>query len=119
MIDHFNLPVADLERSASFYVLALGALGYRLVARDGAALGFGRDSWRFGIVEAPPPIPKLHLAFEARSRDEVRRCFDAAVAAGGRANGAPGLRPNYDADYFAAFVLDPDGHNIEAVCRKP
>lgn len=119
MIDHFNLPVADLQSSRKFYELALQPLEYPFLMQDGAAVGFGRDCWRFGIVQMEGPIPRLHLAFEAASRADVDRFFAAALQAGGRDNGGPGLRSSYDANYYAAFVLDPDGHNIEAVCRLP
>ena len=84
--------------------------------QDGAAVGFGCECWRFGIVQMARSIPRLHLAFEAPSRAHVDRFFEAAPQAGGRDNGGPGLR-SYDESYYAAFVLDPDGHNIEAVCR--
>ncbi len=118
MIDHFNLPVSDLGRSRQFYELVLDPLGFRLLMQDGRAIGFGTDTWRFGIVETAPPFPCLHLAFTASSRRAVDRFFEAATSLGARSNGHPGLRPRYDPDYYAAFVLDPDGHNIEAVCRK-
>jgi catechol 2,3-dioxygenase-like lactoylglutathione lyase family enzyme len=119
MIDHFNLPVADLDRSSRFYRDALAPLGYPFLMRDGEAIGFGVNAWRFGIVAIASPIPPLHLAFEAKCREQVDRFFEAALAAGGRSLGAPGIRPHYDANYYAAYVTDPDGHNIEAVCRRP
>ncbi|MGH7820142.1 MAG: VOC family protein [Candidatus Binatia bacterium] len=118
MIDHFNIPVRDLERSRRFYELALAPLGLYFLLEDGQAAGFGTDSWQFGIVAAPPPFPKLHLAFSAGSRANVDRFFEAAISAGAEPNGPPGIREQYDPNYYAAFVLDPDGHNIEAVCRK-
>ncbi len=117
MIDHFNLPVLDLARSREFYERALAPLETRLVAIDGEAIGFGREAWEFGIVATPAPVPRLHVAFHAGSRSAVDAFYDAALAAGGRPNGPPGVRPHYDPQYYAAFVLDPDGHNIEAVCR--
>jgi catechol 2,3-dioxygenase-like lactoylglutathione lyase family enzyme len=117
IVDHVNLPVTDLLRSRAFYERVLGALGYRLVGEDGDAVGFGVDHWAFGIVLASPPVRPLHVAFVAPSREHVRRFFNAALAAGGRANGEPGPRTHYDPAYFAAFVLDPDGHNVEAVHR--
>lgn len=119
MIDHFNLPVTDLQRSRKFYELFLAPLGFPFLMQDGAAVGFGRECWRFGIVQMAGPIPGLHLAFEAPSRGHVDRFFGAALQAGGRDNGGPGVRRGYDENYYAAFVLDPDGHNIEAVCRLP
>ena len=117
MIDHFNLPVLDLARSRTFYERILTPLGSRFLLQDGQAVGFGAETWQFGIVVTSPPIPKLHVAFRARSRESVDAFYEAALSAGARSNVAPGLRPQYDSEYYAAFVLDPDGHNIEAVCR--
>jgi catechol 2,3-dioxygenase-like lactoylglutathione lyase family enzyme len=117
MIDHFNLPVSDVAKSRQFYERVLAPLGFHFVAQDGAAVGFGADSWAFGILRTELPFPTLHLAFIAPSRSAVDRFFDAALAAGARSNGRPGIRSEYDPNYYAAFVLDPDGHNIEAVCR--
>jgi catechol 2,3-dioxygenase-like lactoylglutathione lyase family enzyme len=117
VIDHFNLPVLDLERSRDFYLQVLAPLGLRLLAVDGQAIGFGRDTWTFGIVLNRPPIPALHAAFHAPSHTAVDAFYQAALAAGAASNGPPGLRPQYDPQYYAAFVLDPDGHNIEAVHR--
>src|SRR5689334_25411889 len=85
---------------------------------DGDAVGFGADTWAFGIVAAKLPLPHLHLACRATSREAVDQFFQAALIAGGRSNGSPGIRTAYDPSYYAAFVLDPDGHNIEAVCRN-
>ena len=117
MIDHFNLPVLYLARSRRFYTQVLAPLGHRFLAEDGAAIGFGNDTWAFGIVATSAPIPRLHVAFQAQSRAEVDAFFNAALAAGAAPNGPPGLRPQYDPQYYAAFALDPDGHNIEAVFR--
>ena len=117
MIDHFNLPVSDLSRSRRFYEAALAPLGFHCILEDGNAVGFGTDTWRFGIVAMPVPFPRLHLAFIAGSRSDVDRFFAAATSAGARPNGPPGIRLEYDPGYYAAFVFDPDGHNIEAVCR--
>jgi catechol 2,3-dioxygenase-like lactoylglutathione lyase family enzyme len=118
MIDHFNLPVSDLERSLGFYRIALAPLGLRVLMRDGEAIGFGVDHWQFGIVAAKSPLLPLHVAFAAASPALVDRFFEQALAAGGVDNGAPGIRPHYDPRYYAAYVLDPDGHRIEAVCRR-
>jgi catechol 2,3-dioxygenase-like lactoylglutathione lyase family enzyme len=118
VIDHFNLPVVDLSRSRRFYEQVLVPLGLRFLVQDGSAVGFGNESWAFGIVETSGPLPRLHLAFKARSRGMVDAFYHAALIAGAVQNGAPNLRPEYDPNYYAAFVLDPDGHNIEAVCRK-
>ena len=117
MIDHFNLPVGDLARSRAFYERVLAPLGYGFVMQDGAAAGFGRDSWEFGILAMAAPIQTIHLAFTASSRQAVDDFFSAAIAAGAVSKGAPGLRPDYSPTYYAAFVIDPDGHNVEAVHR--
>jgi catechol 2,3-dioxygenase-like lactoylglutathione lyase family enzyme len=119
MIDHFNLPVRELARSRHFYEHVLAPLGLRFILQDGDALGFGTDTWAFGIVLSREVIPKLHLAFAAESRSAVDRFFEVAVSLGAQSNGAPGFRTEYDPSYYAAFVFDPDGHNIEAVCRRP
>ena len=117
MIDHFNLPVIDIERSERFYTHVLKALGLRLLARDGNAIGYGVDSWQFGLILSEPPIQTLHLAFRADSHAAVQAFFQAGLDAGAVSNGAPGIRPQYDPKYYAAFLRDLDGHNIEAVCR--
>lgn len=118
MIDHFNLPVSDLTRSRHFYERVLAPLGLRFLMQDGNAIGFGTNTWGFGILATPAPFPSLHLAFIASSRSAVDQFFEAAMLLGAPPNGHPGVRPDYHPDYYAAFVLDPDGHNIEAVCRK-
>jgi catechol 2,3-dioxygenase-like lactoylglutathione lyase family enzyme len=100
VIDHFTLPVAELDASRRFYEHVLAPLGYRRIAVDGAAMGFGRDTWSFGIVAANPPIRPLHLAFEAATRKAVDEFYAAALEAGGRTNGGPGLRTSYDPDYY-------------------
>jgi predicted lactoylglutathione lyase len=117
VIDHFNLPVLDLSRSRGFYERVLAPLGSRFLAEDGQAVGFGSATWQFGIVATPSPIPKLHVAFRARSRSAVDAFYNEALAAGAKSNGSPGVRHQYDPQYYAAFVLDPDGHNVEAVFR--
>jgi predicted lactoylglutathione lyase len=119
VIDHFNLPVADLELSGAFYRSLLAPLGYPLLMRDGDAIGFGVDAWRFGLIATKSPIIPLHVAFAATDRDQVDQFFAPALAAGGQARGAPGVRAHYDPNYYAAYVTDPDGHNVEAVCRQP
>ena len=118
MIDHFNLPVSDLARSRSFYERVLKPLGLQFLLQDGTAVGFGTDTWRFGIIATPVSFPSLHLAFAACSRVAVDGFFEAATSLGARSNGSPAVRSHYETDYYAAFVLDPDGHNIEAVCRN-
>lgn len=119
MIDHVNLPVRDIDVSRQFYDAVLTTLGYGVVGVDGPAVGYGKDSWRFGIELIERDFPRLHLAFSARSRAEVTAFFEAALASGATSNGAPGDRPEYGDRYYAAFVEDPNGHNIEAVYRGP
>ena len=125
-LDHIGLAVADFAQAKAFYAAALAPLGYALVmefpaaeAGGAPAAGFGRGRADFWISGAGPTVPRLHIAFAADSREAVDAFYAAAMAVGGRDNGKPGLRPHYHPDYYGAFVLDPDGHNIEAVCRSP
>jgi catechol 2,3-dioxygenase-like lactoylglutathione lyase family enzyme len=122
MIDHTGIGVADVARSANFYDAALGALGMRRVAQipenvgtDG--IGYGLDHPVFWIDRFHPHSVKQHTAFAAKSRTEVDTFYAAALKAGGIDNGGPGLRKQYALGYYAAFVLDPDGNNVEAVYR--
>lgn len=117
IIDHVNIPVGDLDRASRFYEAVLRPLGYGPFGKDGCAFGFGRGNWNFGVVQTAPPFPRLHVAFVARNRQQVDEFFSVALREGGRSNGEPGPRSDYDPAYYAAFVLDPDGHNIEAVFR--
>ena len=123
MIDHTSIGVADVARAAAFYDAALGALGLRRVVQlpeqDGAdGVGYGVDYPVFWIDRFHPHGVKQHTAFAARSRAQVDAFHTAALEAGGTDNGAPALRANgYPPGYYAAFVLDPDGNNIEAVFR--
>jgi catechol 2,3-dioxygenase-like lactoylglutathione lyase family enzyme len=120
MLDHVKLTVSDLDRSKRFYEQALAPLGYKLVVDEEgyAAVGAGDhaipDVW-LGAGESAGPT---HVALRA-DRQGVDRFHEAALAAGGVDNGAPGLRPHYHEMYYGAFVRDPDGHNIEAVCHSP
>jgi len=130
MIDHVTLLVSDFRRSLDFYTAALAPLGYALVMEitreqipdlpfsAGAGLGVrGKpDLWLRDA--AGQAITPTHLAIAAPDREAVRAFHAAALAAGGRDHGAPGLRPHYHADYYGAFVLDPDGYNLEAVCHQ-
>jgi catechol 2,3-dioxygenase-like lactoylglutathione lyase family enzyme len=126
MLDHIGFTVTDFARSKAFYERALAPLGVRIVKQvtlsedgeDGYA-GFGIDRPQFWIGTGKPLIGRLHVAFAAKNRAEVRAFHEAAIAAGGKDNGAPGLRPHYHENYYGAFVLDPDGHNIEAVNHLP
>ena len=126
MIDHMGLGVSDFAASKAFYSRALMPIGYELLydlpaelTGHGAAAGFGLppkpDFW---IGGGQPHGPPIHVAFRAASRAQVDAFYRAALAAGGRDNGAPGLRPDYHPNYYGAFVLDPDGHNVEVVCHE-
>lgn len=127
MLDHLGLAVSDFEGSKAFYRKALAPLALSLqmevtAEQTGADAhaGFGSDGKPFfWIGSGRRAATGVHVAFAANSRAEVDAFYRAALAAGGRDNGAPGLRPHYHANYYGAFVLDPDGNNIEAVCHKP
>jgi catechol 2,3-dioxygenase-like lactoylglutathione lyase family enzyme len=120
MFDHLGFAVADFPKSRAFYLSALAPLGGRVVMEGPDFVGFGREARpQFWIGTGEAPTTRLHLAFTARSRAEVRAFYEAAIAAGGADNGPPGLRPNYHPNYYGAFVIDPNGHNIEAVCHSP
>ena len=124
MIDHTGIGVADVSRSAAFYDSALAALGLRRVRQipDGVGsdgVGYGADYPVFWIDRFHPHSVRQHTAFVARNRAEVDAFYKAAMAAGGTDNAAPGLRDHYRPNYYAAFVLDPDGNNMEAVYRGP
>jgi catechol 2,3-dioxygenase-like lactoylglutathione lyase family enzyme len=127
MIDHIGFPVSDYGRAKAFYTQALAPLGYGLIVevmqddRPGEpAAGFGAngkpDFWIGGEGALNKPV---HIAILAKDRVTVDAFYKAALAAGGRDNGAPGIRAHYHPNYYGAFVLDPDGHNIEAVCHAP
>ncbi len=130
MLHHISLGALDIERAARFYDAALAPLGYQRVWTDlrpgetEQAVGYGPEGSgdRLAIkqVQRPvPPIPGFHLAFAAPTRQAVAAFHAAALAAGGRDNGPPGLRPDYGPHYYAAFVIDPEGHRLEAVCKAP
>jgi catechol 2,3-dioxygenase-like lactoylglutathione lyase family enzyme len=127
MIDHTGITVSDLGRSRAFYERALAPLGYRVVREKAGAVGFGDPAAMerggdphgdFWLSEAPPAVPRLHFAFTAGDHATVDAFYAAALAAGGADNGPPGFRPKYHEGYYAAYVLDPDGYNIEAVCHQ-
>ena len=119
MIDHVTVAVSDLNLSMAFYDAVLAPLGVtRLYADGDKAAGYGRDGKAFfWIAEQDRAPTQTHVAFTAASKEAVAAFHRAALAHGGRDNGAPGPRPQYDERYFAAFVLDPDGNNIEAVMK--
>ncbi len=120
IIDHLSLRVVDFARSKAFYRAALEPLGLHVLHEsDPGTAGFGAaGNDDFYLVEGGGPS-RVHLAFLAPDRPAVDAFHAAALAAGGTDNGAPGLRPQYHADYYGAFVLDPDGNNVEAVCHTP
>ena len=127
MIDHLGFSVPDLARANEFYLKALAPLSIVIVMEvsaeqtgEGAAMGFGYGGKPFfwiGEGFHAAGDQHIHVAFAVKSRAEVDAFYQAALAAGGKDNGAPGLRPHYHANYYGAFVLDPDGNNIEAVCH--
>jgi catechol 2,3-dioxygenase-like lactoylglutathione lyase family enzyme len=126
MIDHIGFPVSDYARSKAFYERALAPLGYAVIMEfaettgGSPAVGFGRDGKPdFWIGGEGGLQGVLHVAIAADNRPTVDAFYRAALAAGGKDNGAPGLRPHYHPNYYGAFVLDPDGHNVEAVCHRP
>lgn len=127
MFDHIGFSVTDLNRSKAFYTAALQPVGVALLVEltaeqtgGHAYAGYGAgEKAFFWIGDGEPVSGSVHVAFPAPTRKAVDAFYAAAIAAGGKDNGPPGPRPHYDTDYYGAFVLDPDGHNIEAVCRLP
>jgi catechol 2,3-dioxygenase-like lactoylglutathione lyase family enzyme len=132
MIDHIGISVGSIARATEFYLKALAPLGYGIMmqvsaeeTRHGAAIGFGAPpdfqsgKPSFWVGESGEASGPLHIAFVAPIRATVDAFYLAAMKAGGTDNGPPALRPHYHANYYAAFVLDPDGNNIEAVCHRP
>jgi catechol 2,3-dioxygenase-like lactoylglutathione lyase family enzyme len=119
MLDHIAIGVHDLQASRAFFVQALAPLGMRVVFEETKAVGLGRGQapslWLDAkLINCPP----MHLAFTAASRAQVDEFYRQAIAAGAKDNGAPGVREHYHRDYYAAFVISPEGHNVEAVCRQ-
>jgi catechol 2,3-dioxygenase-like lactoylglutathione lyase family enzyme len=127
MIDHIGLAVNDMDRAKAFYLEALKPLGVGVIMEvtaeqtgADAHAGFGKDDKAFfWIGTGNKPRGGTHVAFTAQTRADVDSFYRAALAAGGRDNGAPGPRPHYHEHYYGAFVLDPEGNNIEAVCHRP
>lgn len=125
MIDHTGINVSNLAASKAFYLATLAALGYEarkemhdIIIFGARTRAEGEDpAGDFYIAVGDVLSPRSHIAFRAQSRSEVDAFHEAALAAGARSNGAPGLRPRYHGNYYAAFVLDPDGYNVEAVCH--
>ena len=121
MVDHVGYGVSDYQRSKTFFEQALAPLGITLLMEvKEAAAGFGKDGKPFFWLEMhTPAVTQVHVAFDADDRATVDAFHRAALEAGGTDNGAPGVRAIYHPDYYGAYVLDPDGNNIEAVCHKP
>jgi len=130
MIDHFGITVANYEKSRDFYNAALGPLGYSTLMEltkeklpelpHQALCGLGADGKPdFWLHPGDVVTPPTHIAFQAKSREQVDAFFEAALAAGAKSNGEPGLRAHYHPTYYGAFVIDINGHNLEAVCHKP
>lgn len=126
MIDHMGITVSDLYKSKEFYAKTLHVLGYEMCMDSAEAVSFGilhgpdksaDPGGDFWLKEGMPMTPRLHIAFNAVSRGEVDAFYKAGLAAGGIDNGPPNLRSHYHPHYYAAFLLDPDGYNIEAVCH--
>jgi catechol 2,3-dioxygenase-like lactoylglutathione lyase family enzyme len=118
MLDHIAIPVSDITRSKAFFLEALAPLGYKMIHDEGRAVGMGSQGFpAFWIGQGQPHNPS-HLGFSASNHAAVDEFHRAALTAGGRDNGQPGIRAQYHPDYYAAFVYDPDGNNIEVVCRK-
>ncbi|HEX4516074.1 MAG TPA: VOC family protein [Polyangiaceae bacterium] len=127
MIDHGGLHIKDPAKSRAFYEAALAPIGYAVLRTIPAehtggkvVLGYGvapkPDFW---VAEGEPETPRVHIAFRAKNRAEVDAFYKAAMGAGGKDNGPPGLRGHYHEHYYGAFVHDPDGHNVEVVCHDP
>ena len=128
MIDHVGIPVSDIARSTEFYLKALEPLGISIVMEvsaeqtgHGAAVGFGANFKPFFWIGGAGGlgVGHVHVAFAAPSRAAVDAFYRAAITAGGKDNGKPGLRPHYHENYYGALLLDFDGHNVEAVCHAP
>ena len=124
MLDHVSIGVADLKRTKTFYDAAMKALGYKCLSESADSLGYGDKAVSFWISPARHPVKGdlqsgLHFCFEAPTRKAVDAFHVAALGAGGKDNGGPGLRASYGDNYYAAFVIDPDGYRLEAYCGRP
>ena len=120
IIDHIGFSVSDFEKSNEFYSKALAPLGIDKIVELEGASGFGKNGKaEFWLGEGNLPQSTLHVAFAADNRKQVDEFYEAAMASGGKDNGSPGIREQYHPNYYGAFVIDPDGNNIEAVCHAP
>jgi len=123
MIDHISIGVRDIAATKRFYDAALAPLGYSCLSESDASLGYGREAVALWIGATKTPVPAddasgLHICFSAEARRAVDAFHAAALRAGGRDNGRPGVRADYSANYYAAFVVDPEGYRIEAYCGR-
>jgi catechol 2,3-dioxygenase-like lactoylglutathione lyase family enzyme len=120
ILDHISFNVSDLEASKAFYLRALEPLGIGVAAEGQGWVVFGREGHpQFGLGLHGTATGPIHVAFVAANRELVRQFHRAAIAAGGKDNGAPGVRVAYHPNYYGAYVIAPDGHNIEVVCHEP
>ena len=119
MLDHFAIGVRDLAASRAFYEAALAPLGFGVVMEREDRVAFGPTARPIFWLVDRAPTSSIHIAFQAHDRERVEAFHAAALQAGGRDNGHPGLRPEYHPHYYGAFILDPDGNNAEAVCHTP
>ena len=122
MFDHITLDVSDLKKSTAFFEKALAPLGHKKIANipEYDVVGFGTKRPQFWLVQGNPQVDadEVHICFSAKTRKIVDEFYAAAITAGGKDNGKPGIRKEYGPNYYGAFVLDPDGFNIEAVYRE-
>ena len=123
MLNHISIGVRDIARTKAFYDAALKPLSYKALSEAETSLGYGKDAVVLWIYQVAAPVPAdersgLHFCFDAPTRESVAAFHKAALAAGGRDNGKAGLRPDYGPNYYAGFVLDPDGYRLEAYCGK-
>jgi catechol 2,3-dioxygenase-like lactoylglutathione lyase family enzyme len=119
MINHVSISVRSLAKAKAFYDAVLAAIGYRCLSEDPTTLGYGESQVSFWVLQADDRVPGnlksgLHICFDAHTRDSVKKFHTAGLSQGGKDNGKPGLRSDYAPDYFAAFLIDPDGYRIEA-----
>jgi catechol 2,3-dioxygenase-like lactoylglutathione lyase family enzyme len=124
MFDHVSIGVRDIAKAKRFYDAVLQPLGYQCLSQGESSLGYGRGAVAFWVSATQHPVPSdaksgLHFCFSAPTRKSVDSFHAAALKAGGRDNGGPGIRADYDLNYYAAFAIDPDGYRVEAYCSKP
>jgi catechol 2,3-dioxygenase-like lactoylglutathione lyase family enzyme len=122
VFNHISIGVRSLPKSKKFYDAVLGAIGYTCLSEDEGSLGYGKKQVRLWILRVEKPAPRnpksgLHFCFDAATRGSVVKFHAAGLAQGGKDNGKPGLRQDYAPDYFAAYLVDPDGYRVEACCR--